>query len=69
MEFRAAPPNATDAILAAQKAALQTVVVWLRTMNDSDMSEERRLKAMTEALTKEGVPQALWPKVDGTFDA
>lgn len=67
LEFRAAPKDATDEGLAEQKAALQTVLIWLRTMNDSDMSEQRRKAAMTDALTKAGVPEALWPNVDGTF--
>ncbi len=69
MEFRAAPADATDSVLAAQKSALQTVLVWLRTMKDSDMSEQRRKAAMTAALTDAGVPEALWPNVDGTFNA
>ena len=69
MEFRPAPAAASDSLIASQKAALQTVVVWLRTLKDSDLSEDRRKQAMAAALTKEGVPEALWPNVDGTFNA
>ena len=67
MEFRAAPAAATDDSIGAQKAALDTVVVWLRSVKDS-LSEERRKAAMAKALTQAGVPEALWPDVDGTFD-
>ena len=66
MEFRAAAINTSDADLAAHHAALKTTVDWLQSMRDQ-LSEPRRLDAMTKALTKAGVPRALWPNVDGTF--
>jgi hypothetical protein len=43
------------------------VVVWLRSVRDS-LSEDRRRAAMAKALTQAGVPESLWPDVDGTFD-
>ncbi len=67
MEFRLAPDAVTDDIIGAQKAALDTVVVWLRSVRDS-LSEDRRRAAMAKALTQAGVPERLWPDVDGTFD-
>jgi CHAT domain len=67
MEFRAAPDDATDDLIGAQKAALDTVVVWLRSVKDS-LSETRRYAAMAKALTQAGVPEALWPDIDGSFD-
>lgn len=67
MEFRAAQDDATDDSIGAQKATLDTVVVWLRSVKDS-LSAERRKEAMAKALTQAGVPEALWPNVDGTFD-
>ncbi len=67
MEFRAAPEHATDDLIGAQKAALDTVVVWLRSVKDS-LSPTRRLAAMAKALTLAGVPETLWPDADGTFE-
>ncbi len=67
MEFRLAADAVTDVIIGAQKAALDTVVVWLRSVRDS-LSEDRRHAAMAKALTQAGVPERLWPDVDGTFD-
>jgi hypothetical protein len=69
MAFQSAPPAATDVTIAAQKAALQAMVEWLQGLKDSDLSEDRRKQAMSSALTKAGVPQALWPNVDGSFNA
>ncbi len=69
MEFRPAPANASAETLAAQKAALETIAEWLRSVKDSELSEERRKQAMADALTKANVPAALWPSVDGTFNA
>ena len=66
MEFRAAPDDATDELIGAQKTALDTVVVWLRSVKES-LSETRRYAAMAKALSQAGVPEALWPDIDGTF--
>jgi CHAT domain len=67
MEFRGAAPAATDTAIGAQKAALVTMADWLRSVKDS-LSEDRRRTAMVAALTQAGIPPALWPDVDGTFD-
>jgi hypothetical protein len=67
MEFRLAPDAVTDVAIGAQKAALDTMVTWLRSVGDS-LSEDRRRAAMAKALTEAGIPEALWPDVDGTFD-
>lgn len=67
MEFRLAPMAVTDVAIGAQKAALDTMVAWLRSVGDS-LSEDRRRAAMSKALTQAGVPEQLWPDVDGSFD-
>ncbi len=67
MEFRLAPDAVTDVAIGSQKAALETMVTWLRSVGDS-LSEDRRRAAMAKALTEAGVPEALWPDVDGSFD-
>ncbi len=66
MEFRLAPDAVTDVVIGAQKAALDTMVAWLRSVGDS-LSEDRRRSAMATALTQAGVPERFWPDVDGVF--
>jgi len=67
VQFRAAPQNIDETQFASWMATRDFATYSNNLLRNSGLSEERCSKAVTDLLTKGGLPRSLWPSLDGTF--